>query len=264
MSKKTSCEKRLYRGMNLCPVTRDGRRQMHVGRDLESISPDPFKSIVLPKDIGSGARICTLAHPRTANASRYYFCPERGIFEFIRIAAPRSVCQSWLIGPRRRPHPDGDSTEVVQPVGDSETTKESCKPVNSTASVAGGYVMKSPELFVATPIDPLFIVLPSICGQFSSNRGSSIDSRFISVDDLIERLQETLKHLKLLLNNERVRQTFSARIMAVSDSVVAGEEMMYRINLDKLLAELIRREILSLGFRQLWRKSSSTGLWRYP
>lgn len=217
---------------------------------MESLSPAPLKLIVLPKDIGSGARICTLAHPRTSNPSRYYFCPEQGVFEFMRIAAPKSVCQSWLIGPRRRPYHDSDSTEVVQSLRNSKKTKESSEPIDSTAPVAEGYIMKTPEVFVATPIDPLFIVLPSFCGQYSSNKGSSIDSRYISVDDLIERLQETSKHLELLFNNERVRETFSARIMAVSDNVVAGDEIMYRINLDKLLAELIfkAKNIVSSGF----------------
>lgn len=216
---------------------------------METVSPAPLKLIVLPKDIGSEARICTLAHPRTSNPSRYYFCPERGVFEFIRIAAPKSVCQSWLIGSRRRLYHDGDSTEVVQPLKNSEKPTEPGEPVNSTASVAEGYVMKSPELFVATPMDPLFIILPSFCGKPSSNKAVMIESRFISVDDLIERLQDTSEHLESLFNNERIRKTLSARLMAVCDNVVA-HETMYRINLDKLLAELISKakNIVSSGF----------------
>ena len=215
-----------------------------------SLSPTSLKLILLPKDIELGARICTLAHPRTCNPSRYYFCPERGVFEFIKVAAPKSVCQSWLIGPRHRPSHNGDSAKLVRPLEDLETTKEPSLPADSTGSVAEGYVIKSPELFVATPIDPLFIVLPSFCGQFSSNKGSSIDSRFISTDDLIERLQVKSKHLDLLSSNKRVRDAFDVRIMAVSDTVVAGDEIMYRINLDKLLTELISKakNIVSSGF----------------
>lgn len=217
---------------------------------MGSLSPAPLKLLVLPKDIGSKARICTLAHPRTSNPSRYYFCPEKGIFEFIRIAAPKSVCQSWLVGPRRRPRHDGGSADLIQPLGDLETTKESSLPLNSTGSVTDGYIMQSPELFVATSIDPLFVVLPSFCGQFSSNKGSSIDSRFISSDDLIERLQATSKHLNLLSSSKRVQDALSARIIAVSDTVVAGDESMYRLNLDKLLTELISKakNIVSSGF----------------
>lgn len=218
---------------------------------MGSISPTPLKLIVLPKDIGSEARICTFAHPRTSNPSRYYFCPERGIFEFIRIAAPKSVCQSWLVGPRRRSCHDADSTRAVQPMGDQEEIRESSVPIiNSTGSVAEGYVMKSPELFVATPIDPLFIALPSFCRQFSSGKGASMDSRFVSIDDLIERLQETSRHLELLSKSKCVQETFKARIIAVSDTVVAGDETMYRINLDKLLTELVlkAKNIVSSGF----------------
>lgn len=217
---------------------------------MESVPPVPLKLIVLPKDISSGARICTLAHPRTSNPSRYYFCPERGVFEFIRIAAPKSVCQSWLVGPQHRPSHDGDSTKLAQPLEDLETTMESGLHINSMGSVAEGYVSKSPELFVATPIDPLFLVLPSFCGQFSSNKGFSMDSRFISIDDLIERLQVSSKHLESLSCNKRVRQTFDARIIALCDTVVAGDEAMYRINLDKLLTELISKakNIVASGF----------------
>lgn len=214
---------------------------------MGSMSPTPLKLIVLPKDIESGARICTLAHPRTSNPTRYYFCPERGVFEFIRIAAPKSVFQSWLVGPQHRPCHDGASAKIVAPLGGMETTRELS---DSTGSVAEGYVIKSPELFVATPIDPLFIVLPSFCAQLSSNKGSSIDSRYISIDDLIDRLQVASKNLGFLYNNKCMRETFNARIIAVSDTVVVGDEVMYRISLDKLLTELIfkAKSTVSSGF----------------
>lgn len=220
-------------------------------------TPSSLKLLVLPKDVllGGAARICTLAHPRTSNPSRYYFCPERGgVFEFIRIVAPKSICQSWLVGPQQRFCQEaGNHANFAQPLENIETAAtpgESNLQADSIRSVTEGYVVKSPELLVATPIDPLFLILPSFCGQFSSNKASSIDSRFISSDDLIERLQVRSKHLDLLLNNKRMRETFDARITAVCDTVEAGDEAMYRINLDKLLTELVSKakNMVASGF----------------
>ncbi len=211
-----------------------------------------LKLLVLPQEISSEARVCTLAHPRTSNPSRYYFCPERGVFEFIRIAAPKSACQSWLIGPQQRDFKDGNNANFANPLVDVETdvTGESNLPVTFMKPISKGYVTKSPELFVATPIDPLFLILPSFCQQLSSSKVFSIDSRFFSTDDLIERLEVSSKQLDLLSNNKRMRETFDARIIAVCDTVEAGDEKMYRINMDKLLSELIlkAKNMVASGF----------------
>lgn len=238
--------------------TRAGAKSDFITKDIGttiamgSATPSPLKLLVLPKDVSSGARICTLAHPRTSNPSRYYFCPEKGVFEFIRIVAPKSICQSWLIGPQHRPCQSGNHTNLAQPVENIETSipGELNSQANSIRSVTEGYVVKSPELLVATPIDPLFLILPSFCGQFSSNKGSSIDSRFISSDDLIERLQVSSKHWDLLSNNKPMRETLDVRITTICDTVEAGGETMYRINLDQLLTELIfkAKNMVASGF----------------
>lgn len=201
----------------------------------------PLKLLVLPKNLSSEARICTLAHPRTSNPSRYYFCPDKGVFEFIRIVAPKSACQSWLIGPQHRPLVNGNNVDHTKSMGDLETATIGAPDLqnDSVRSVTEGYVAKSPELFIATPIDPLFLVLPSFCGQFSSSKVSTMNSRFISTDDLIEAHQVSSKHLGWLYNNKRMRETFDARIHVVCDMVEAGDDKMYRLNADKLLAELI-------------------------
>jgi hypothetical protein len=121
-----------------------------------------LKLLVLPKDLSSEARICTLAHPRTSNPSRYYFCPEKGVFEFIRIAASNLACQSWLIGPQHRPLVYDNSVDHTKTLEDPETITTGVTDLQngSVRSVTEGYVAKSPELFIATPIDPLFLVLP--------------------------------------------------------------------------------------------------------
>lgn len=215
---------------------------------MNNVDPSPLKLLVLPKDISSEARICTLAHPRTSHPSRYYFCPEKGVFEFIRIAAPKSARQSWLIGPppqHRHGHDeDHNNSHVADPSKDrmkAFVTDESKLQSNAAQSVAEGYVVKTPELLVATPIDPLFLILPSFCARFSSNKGSSIDSRFVSTDDLIERLQINSKHMWKLSDDKRMRSILDARIVAVCDMVEAGDEQMYGLDLDKLLTELIRK-----------------------
>jgi hypothetical protein len=77
-----------------------------------------------------------------------------------------------------------------------------------------------------------------------------MNSRFISTNDLIEALQVNSKHLDLLTSNKRMRETFDARINTVCDMVEAGDDKMYRINMDKLLAELILKanNMVASGF----------------
>ena len=200
---------------------------------------EPLKLLILPEDASEEARICTLPHPRTSKPCRYFFCPQKGIYEFTRIAPPKTARQSWLIG--RPPEPTTALTEpdsladttASQPNASVEDSSTQPKP----RSVADGYIVKSPELFTATPIDPLFLVLPSLLVS-SSSRSPSSKGVFVSAEDILDHPCENAPHFTEILQHDRIKQIIQERMCAACDTVEAGDEKMYRLSKDKLLNEL--------------------------
>jgi hypothetical protein len=210
---------------------------------LAASDPNPPKLCVLPKDTSPEARILTLPNPATSNPSRYFFCPEKGIYEFTKLAAPRSTPRSWFIAPRRKSivatvsekvvvdeeiaELDGRASEEIgsQEVNDSEKQTE-----------ATGYVNSHADLFVATPLDPLFMVMPALAPSSSKEK-----QMFLSVDDHLDNVASKPYHLRHLLQSPRFRSILEGRMAAVCDTVDAGDEKMYRLSLSKLADELLSK-----------------------
>ncbi|KAI1310633.1 ribonuclease H2, subunit B [Xylaria venustula] len=180
-------------------------------------SKNPPKIFILPKKATDDARIVSLLHPRYAKPTRYLVCPETGFYEFTRIAAPKSTPRSWLIQ-----------------AGAGSSPGEN--PGEKDASF-GAYVTSGAELFVATLIDPLFLVLPTLLDP----SGKSEKRRYISGDDHFDRIQEKSPHLWEILRwgEGRVRSLLEARLGAVCETVEAGDERMFRFSEDKLMAEIL-------------------------
>ena len=109
---------------------------------------------------------------------------------------------------------------------------------NQELDISDGHVVKTPELFIATPIDPLFLILPAFLTQ---SKSPTIKTLFLSVEDLLESLREASKHLEHTMGHEYIWQTMETRIGMVCDMVEAGDEKMYRLNMDKLLGELLSK-----------------------
>ena len=198
--------------------------------------------LIVPETAGENASIITLAHPRTLSPSRYFFCPAVGIYEFMRIKSPQSMFRSCLLAP---PRPDvnyGSSKGEIQEKMSASTTQ-------ITDSIETGYVTKTAELFTATPMDPLFLLLPALTPKPSNSRSSESKALFLSSDDLFENLVTSSKHFSLLLDHLPTRQVLERRMDAVCDIVEAGDEKMYRLSHEKLLAELVTkaRKIVSVG-----------------
>ena len=206
---------------------------------------DPPKLLILPEDRSPEARVCTLAHPRTSNPSRYLFDPVRGIYEFTKIAAPKSTYRSWLIGGSARNAQGRIGTEITEAssekpknVADSAPSPSQDTEHAKKRPLSDGYVIKSAELLVATPIDPLFLLLPTFTTSSSSARSPS-KRLFLSADDLLDNLTEKSKHFNLILSHQKSRLTMEERMQAVCDAVDAGDAQMYRLSGGKLLHELV-------------------------
>ncbi len=206
----------------------------------------PPKLLILPEDPSPEARICTLAHPRTYNPSRYYFDPEKGLYEFTRIAAPKHVYRSWLIA-GRAPHIPGKARSRNSEASISKRQdlnvkySEAATPNKSQDSgakpISDGYVLKNAEMLIATPIDYMFLLLPSLTNTAAAK--SSSKGLFLSADDLIEKLADKARHLNQISHHATARVAMEERLQAICDSVDAGGEKMYRLSEDKLLGELV-------------------------
>ena len=198
----------------------------------------PPKVLILPEDASPEACICTLAHPRTLAPNRYYFDPDKGLYEFTRVAAPKSTCRSWLIGRQTRVAGQKD-----EPPSEAPTTTEmpsSEFPEASDRPISDGYIVKNAEMLIATPIDPMFLLLPSFIDE-SSAKSPTSKRLFLSADDLLEKLAEKSKHFSHISSQERLRLSMEQRLGSICDTVEAGAEAMYRLSDAKLLRELVRK-----------------------
>ncbi|CAG1993606.1 hypothetical protein SNK03_009840 [Fusarium graminearum] len=171
------------------------------------------KVFVLPKKASSEARIVTLPHPRHGRPARYLVCPETGIYEFTKVATPKTTPKSWLI----------------------ENTPNSAS-ADSTSKVG---VSMGQDLYLATLIDPLFLVLPALTEtQSKSSEGKRL---FLSSDDHFDKLPQDCSHLSEILRCDKTRKLIESRMAVVCDTVDAGDESMFRLNESKLAKAVLEK-----------------------
>ena len=207
------------------------------------MATQPPKLLILPAGRSRQAKICTLAHPRTSNPSRYLFDPEKGICEFTKVAAPKSASRSWLIGRAglaRQPIGIGNTKEASSTETFRVANEETALDIEPATDrpISDGYVLKNAELLIATPIDYLFLVLPCFA-SLSAACSPSKRRLFLSADDLLEKLSEKSKHFNHISSHANTRQAMEERMQVVCDTVDAGDEKMYRLSEEKLLSELV-------------------------
>lgn len=188
-------------------VTNSATPKTQLGPD----STNPPHLFILPKNISTEARIVTLQDPRYSSESRYVICPENGFCEFTKVAAPKANPRSWLL-----------STEDLE--------KPKAEPE--------GYVMKTADLFLATQIDPLFLVLPALDPPPSSKYPRTL---YLSGEDYIERVVSASPQFGTFSRIPSVQLLLERRMTAVCDTVEAGDETMFRFNEEKLLKELLHK-----------------------
>jgi hypothetical protein len=182
-------------------------------------STNPPHLFILPEHLSAEARIVSIENPRYADDDRYLVCPERGVYEFTRVAAPKTIPRSWLL------NPEDDGSE------DAEDNKDTPK----------GFVAKAADLYIATSIDPLFLLLPALAPQPKSNSSEPAKQLFLAGDDYIERVTTASPDLSSLIRMESLRKRLETRMSVVCDTVDAGDETMYRLNEGKLCQELLKK-----------------------
>ena len=216
-----------------------------------SLSMDPGhqpRMLVLPKDRSANARICTIAHPRTKAPCRYLLDPSRGIYEFTRITAPKAARKSWLVSSNKYEAWAGQHCGEQARCNQGNESKQRAASAVHTAGngivqevkkLADSYIISKPETLVATPIDPLFLLLPALCAPSSTKANSK--QLFLPSDDILDKLAEQSTAFEQIIGYQSIRSAFENRLQAICDSVDAGAERMYRMNDDKLVSELVSK-----------------------
>ncbi|KLU86608.1 hypothetical protein MAPG_05620 [Magnaporthiopsis poae ATCC 64411] len=196
---------------------------------LPSEFENPSKLLILPKDATPDARIVSLPNPRYSKPTRYLVCPSTGIYEFTKIAAPKATPRSWLVT-------KDDSSPAAARDGDDDPEQES-EPCFQAELVKG------PELFIASKIDPVFLLLPALAAQPTTGGKSSESGKrmFLSSDDHLDRLVKGDSHLGEVLRRESTRKLLEGRMACVCDTVDAGDESMFRLSEAKLLEVLLSK-----------------------
>ena len=192
---------------------------------LSAEERNPPQLFILPENLSTEARIVQLENPRHSTNSPYVVCPEKGFYELTKVAAPKTTPRSWLLTS------GSEDSKEVQP-SESKSNSDEKFSIN-------GYVLRNANLLVATPIDTLFLALPAL--TVKSNSKGEEKRLFLTGDDYLDRIGEASPEIKPLLRNEAVKALIEKRIKAVCDTVDAGDETMYRISEEKLLAELLKK-----------------------
>jgi hypothetical protein len=200
---------------------------------LGADSANPLQLFILPEGISNEARIITLQNPRSLEESRYLVCPEREFYEFKAFTEPKTTPRSWLLS-------EAEILGKYETV-DAEFVKKSTEPT--------GYVTRNATLFIATPIDSLFLILPALAPLPPSKNTELPKKLFLSGDDYLEKLGFTSPQLNSFLRAEPIRAGLEKRIATVCDRVEGGDETMYRLNEEKLLDEMLKKakKIISSG-----------------
>jgi hypothetical protein len=193
-------------------------------KELAASVTTPPHVFVLPKGAATEARIITLPDPASSSPSRYFVCPEKGFYEFTKVAAPKKACRSWLLAPRRN-----ESAKIEQ----SETQED------SEEQEPEGYVLEQPSMFVATPIDPLFVLLPLLVGGEAGSYLTFSDFVFTTEKEGLAQLQQLLRQNTFA----KLEKSMEARIGVICDCLDMGdgEDKMYKLSTSKLAAALVSK-----------------------
>lgn len=196
---------------------------------------NPPVLLVLPKDLSSDARIVTLPDPATDIAGRYVICPDRGPLEFTRIASSKECPTSWLLAPvdvtgsidskdSKRGIDNVDKTDKdisIPRVNDDESDRSS-----------KGYCMDNSDLHIATPIDPIFLLLPILIPTDDAQQ------MYLSLEDHLDAWSTRTGAPASLLTSAANTALLITRLKSICETVEAGDELMFRYSETRTAQEL--------------------------
>jgi len=194
-------------------------------KSLPPPDPHPNKVFILPKSTSGSRRLVSLKCPAKSTETQYLFDSEQGFLEIKRIGDSRTIPRSWLLV---RVSEDDEAATVA---GAEEKNSKSSE--FSPHSELAGYISRNQDLFVATPMDPLFFLI-SILSPTGVAAKNSSSNKFLTLDDHIDSVGDVPKAFEQCLRNKACREKVVERLRACCDTVEAGEDSMFRISHEKL------------------------------
>ncbi|KAI7357748.1 hypothetical protein KC336_g22105, partial [Hortaea werneckii] len=194
-----------------------------------------------PESASPESRILTLPNPSTSAPTRYLVDPtRRSFYEFTQISAPKHACRSWLLAPTWGSEEENKT--------DDQIMVEEIRDVDDD-----GYVLQKPDLFIATPIDPLFLLLPVLWPGSEKQReageqdwGTLHDRLFLSGE---EDAAKQYAHLQQLIKGaegesssaiEKLLEERMKKVCKVID-MGDGEDLSFSLDLAMLAKELFAK-----------------------
>lgn len=218
---------------------------------------EPPKLFILPDNASPDAKFILLRNPKDRQICRYYFCPKLGLYEFTKISAPAADPRSVLfsspcnerLGTEGRDTIQGDFKQRQESADVTDSEKTQAEDSIISSDLAQGYVSKKAEMFIATPVDLNFILLPILYPVNLSSRNESAKRLFRPLEDLLEVEGNDNTHLSHILDNQAFRHRLEEVLAAICDSVDAGDEKMFRLSEEKLIRGLLRKaeKMVSIG-----------------
>ena len=200
----------------------------------------PLKLFILPKNTSPAARFLLLKHPNEGTKKRFYFCPSNGLFEFKKLDSyttdPRSIL---FTGSNTDFPPDVLEAPEHPKLRHKERLEDGSQKPIEIIDGAGGYVNKAAEMFVATPFDLVFILIPLLSSSGSSSKLTVGKVLFQQLDDVLDNCLEDDEHLRYILEEGRPMLEIAAA--TICDTVEAGDERLFRLSQDRLFRTILDR-----------------------
>ncbi|KAF3909614.1 hypothetical protein AA313_de0206648 [Arthrobotrys entomopaga] len=201
------------------------------------------------------------------------------LYEILKVANPISTPRSWLITPDLPPlvHPtelpkkevnetkeegveaeskdeekDEEQDKVPESKDDQDDSKDDqddSKDEENEEEGEGGegledpsdgtgekssLVIKDAHLYLTTPIDPIYLLIPHLISDKTSRN-------FLSFEDLLDGHPQSSTWSKIVKLHPPAEKLLQSRLLTICDTVEAGDEVMYRINTQKLTDLLLSR-----------------------
>ena len=98
--------------------------------------------------------------------------------------------------------------------------------------------MKNADMFLATPIDLLFLILPALAPKSAKEE----KQHFLALDDYTDKLSSSSGHWQTLLaQHPSLKGMLEKKMRSLCDTVDAGDETMYRLSQSKLVSNLVKK-----------------------
>ncbi|RPA83648.1 hypothetical protein BJ508DRAFT_413323 [Ascobolus immersus RN42] len=151
--------------------------------------------------------ILTLPHPLTSKPTRYLL-NSSSICEITVFQSPPTDPTSWLL-----------------------------VPSSPTSATGSGETVETGALYMATPVDPIYLLIPSLFPTSQSKE----KRHFVTIDDLFDELIEASANWRTVISSPKAANLLRRRLASICDSVDAGDEKMYKPSLERLAKILAAR-----------------------